>query len=146
MNKKTMHGITLISLIITIVVMIILAAFSLNFGLDYKKDVNENKCKADLLLVQQAVQRQYLKYKTAGDENIKKGTHNPSLSFCSELGLNLNGDYYELGPRNLEEIGVERASDTYIVDYETCEVINKTQIVEKHNSNISEVYLKGLKD
>ena len=50
-----------------------------------------------------------------------------SADIRQQLISNTVGDYYELSQVQLKSIGVNNAEDTYIVNYKTGEVINKTQ-------------------
>ena len=53
---------------------------------------------------------------------------------------NEDGEYYLLNVNDLQELGMENPKDTYIVKYNTGEVINKTT---PQNSKGKEIHLKG---
>lgn len=144
MKKTSNKGITLISLIITVIIMAIIAGISINYGFDLIENSESNKLKSELLLVQQAVRKQYLKYDTVKDTDILKGEQiNDVSSYANKLGVTLTGNYYCLNSDNLSAIGVNDAEYEYIVDYETGEVINKTKLKNDDYNNQYEVYLEG---
>lgn len=67
MNK---NGITLISLIITIVVFTIILSITLNYGLSELHNVSNKKIEAELSIVQEAIMQRYALVKTANKLGI----------------------------------------------------------------------------
>lgn len=143
MKVLSNRGIALIALVVTVIVMSIIAGISINYGFNLIEKSNSNKLKSELLIVQQAVRKQYLKYDTVKDINILKGERIYDVSsYANKLGITLNGNYYYLNSNSLSAIGVTDAEDEYIVDYETGEVIN-TKVNNDDYNNQYEVYLEG---
>ena len=129
---KDNKGITLVTLVITIIVIVLIAGVTTYSGIDASKKARENKFKIELSIVQHAIEEVYYKYTISENENIFIGRKLTDLSEIStdirqQLISNTVGDYYELSQVQLKSIGVNNAEDTYIVNYKTGEVINKTQ-------------------
>ena len=118
-NEK---GVTLVALIITIIILLILAGVSITIG-SFSIDNYKNKTlESEIRMVQTAVMSQYEKYIAIKDASLLVGEQ------CSESGdINaITKEYNLLEPEDLEKIGMENPKDTYIVNYKTGEVINKT--------------------
>lgn len=118
-NEK---GVTLVALIITIIILLILAGVSITIG-SFSIDNYKNKTlESEIRMVQTAVMSQYEKYIAIKDASLLVGEQ------CSESGdINaITKDFNLLEPEDLEKIGMENPKDTYIVNYKTGEVINKT--------------------
>lgn len=114
-------GITLATLVITIIVLLILAGVTITIGSFSTDSYKDNILESEIMMVQTAIHNQYEKYLTTKDKDLLVGTK------CDENGNeNTNGEYNLLKPKDLEEIGMENPKDTYIVNYKTGEVINKT--------------------
>lgn len=128
-------GVTIVTLVIIIVVLLILAGVAVGIGnisvTSYKDSILETEAKE----VQTAVISQYQKYLAVKDTSLLVGTR------CDKNGNeNSNGEYYLLDEKILEDIGMKNPKDTYIVKYDTGEVINKTT---PQNSKGKEIHLKG---
>ena len=128
-------GVTIVTLVIIIVVLLILAGVSAGIGnisvTSYKDNILETEAKE----VQTAVISQYQKYLAVKDTSLLVGTK------CDENGNETeDGEYYLLNVNDLQELGMENPKDTYIVKYNTVEVINKTT---PQNSKGKEIHLKG---
>ena len=128
-------GVTIVILVIIIVVLLILAGVSAGIGnisvTSYKDNILETEAKE----VQTAVISQYQKYLAVKDTSLLVGAK------CDENGNETgDGEYYLLNVNDLQEIGMENPKDTYIVKYNTGEVINKTT---PQNSKGEEIHLKG---
>ena len=128
-------GVTIVTLVIIIVVLLTLAGVSAGIGnvsvTSYKDNVLETEAKE----VQTAVISQYQKYLAVKDTSLLVGAK------CDENGNETeDGEYYLLNVNDLQEIGMENPKDTYIVKYNTGEVINKTT---PQNSKGEEIHLKG---
>lgn len=128
-------GVTIVTLVIIIVVLLILAGVSVGIGnisvTSYKDNILETEAKE----VQTAVISQYQKYLAVKDTSLLVGTK------CDENGNETeDGEYYLLNVNDLQELGMENPKDTYIVKYNTGEVINKTT---PQNSKGKEIHLKG---
>lgn len=118
-NEK---GVTLVALIISIIILLILAGVSITIG-SFSIDNYKNKTlESEIRMVQTAVMSQYEKFIAIKDASLLVGEQ------CSESG-DINAttkEYNLLEPEDLEKIGMENPKDTYIVNYKTGEVINKT--------------------
>lgn len=139
---KNQKGITLISLVITIIVMFILTSIGTYTGVKNIRESREKAVKTELKLVQQAVLQKYAKYNLTGDKSILPG--NSYVDFTelnsiikeinekTEVTIELKDDnannYYLLDITSLKALGITNTEDEYIVNYITGEVINKTRL------------------
>lgn len=145
------NGITLIALVITIVVMAILISIAVistkgKGGVD--KEAKDNKKIFELQEVEQAVLETYIKYKQTGNVEYLIGipcTQSDIKTNAGELKSFLKdstySNYYLLNDlEDLEKIGIKNATDFYIVNYETGEVLNYTT---KRNYDGTVLYISG---
>lgn len=148
---KTQKGITIVSLVITIIILLIISSIGINFGINGINSTKDSKLEAELNMVQHAVLEQYAKYKTTKDIVYLVGnkvSEEQLKDITSELGITLvnipdtysNKDYYKLDKASLNEIGIRDTYDEYIVNYISGEVINITQ---KKLSNNNPLYTKA---
>lgn len=135
---KEQDGITIISLVITVVVLIILSGIGIKIGTDSIKSSKDGALASDLAMVQHAVLEQYTKYQTTKDITYLVGNKvakEEMIQIAKDLNITLanipqnysNKDYYRLDKASLLEIGIENTDDEYIVNYISGEVINMTQ-------------------
>lgn len=135
---KEQDGITIISLVITVVVLIILSGIGIKMGTDSIKSSKDGALVSDLAMVQHAVLEQYTKYQTTKDITYLVGNKvekEEMTQIAKDLNITLanipqnylNKDYYRLDKAALLEIGIENTDDEYIVNYISGEVINMTQ-------------------
>lgn len=68
---KNEKGVTLIALVITIIVLIIIAAISLNAGLENIPQVDNSIYESEIIMVQKAVTERYVYAKTVGETERK---------------------------------------------------------------------------
>lgn len=136
-NEKSENGITLVSLVITLIVIAILTGIGFTIGNASMIKAKDNKRKIELDIVQHAVLEQYEKFKLTEDTTKLIGFKmnlEEVKSIASQIGVTLvsipstlnNADYYRLDKASLKEIGIINADDEYIINYQTGEVINKT--------------------
>ncbi len=148
---KTQKGITIVSLVITIILLLIISSIGINFGINGINSTKDSKLEAELNMVQHAILEQYTKYKTTKDMVYLVGnkvSEEQLKDITSELGITLvnipdtysNKDYYKLDKASLNEIGIRDTYDEYIVNYISGEVINITQ---KKLSNNNPLYTKA---
>ena len=142
---KKDSGITIITLAITVIVMLILVSVGIVQGTGYIKEVRINRINTELYEVQNAVFSQYTLFTATNNNSYLKGNviTKSSVEALLPAGMYLSGvsgSYYELNPNELESIGIKKAKDTYIVNYETGEVINKTK---KTNEDGVFLYIRG---
>ena len=149
MNKtKENQGITLIALVITIIVLSILVGITLYSGTGTIRQTQQNKLFTELGIVQHAVMERYYQYTVTQDTSLLIGIEATTVQdIAQSIGVNLlisnpieaEEKYYELSPTLLKEIGIINTDDTYIVNYKTGEVINKTE----ETINSLPLYIKG---
>lgn len=148
---KEEKGITIVSLVITVIVLLIISAVGVNMGINGINSVKDSKLSGELQMVQHAVLEQYTKYKTTRNSVYLVGTKitkEETLDLANEMGVILvnipdtysNKDYYKLDKKALEQIGVEDATDEYVVNYISGEVMN---ITVKKTTNNSPLYTKA---
>ena len=133
---KEIKGLTLIALTITIVVLLILAGITINYGINGVDQANENKYLSELNMVQNAVLQRYTKAGLTKEDY--PGEEITALqevqSIIDEIegktgqNITLKGldGYYKLTESNggLKNLGIKGTEDEYIVNYTTGEVIN----------------------
>ncbi len=150
MKIEKEHGITMVSLIITIIILIIISGISVTVGIGSIQKARDNKLVAELTMVQHAILEQYTKYRLTKDTTYligNKMTKEEVQQIIEPLGVTLvtipttysNKDYYKLDKAALLEIGVKEAEDEYIVNYISGEVINITQQTTKNEA----LYIKA---
>lgn len=144
MNLRKNKGITMVALVITIIILLILAGISVTGVIRGIDETNESRAISQLEMVQHAL----LERKTKADitkeelEELPGTKVDPTelrnliteIKNVTEIKIELRGneeDYKELSTADLNELGIEKETDTFIVNYKTGEVINKTQKVTK---------------
>lgn len=148
-NKQ--KGITMISLVITIIVLVIISGIGITVGTSSIKSSKDSKLTGELVMVQHAVLEQYTKYQTTKDTRYLVGNkieQEEVQKVAQELGITLvtiptkysHQDYYRLDKASLLEIGIEDTDDEYIINYVSGEVINITQ---KTTSNQDALYVRA---
>lgn len=136
MFRKNENGITIISLVITIIMMLILASVTIT-SIVGRNSVVEDAADSNKILelqeVQQAVFETYIKYKRTENEEYIIGTKcNQELleQYENEMNITLKdttySKYYLLNSQNLTKLGLNDSVDSYIVNYEIGEVFNYT--------------------
>ena len=148
-NKQ--KGITLVSLVVTVIVLLILSSVGVNMGIRGINSSKDAKLMSELEIVQHAVLEQYSKYELTKDTVYlvgNKSTSDEVKKYADELGITLanipenyvNKDYYRLDKASLVAIGIKNTNDEYIINYITGEVMN---ITVKKLSNNSPLYIKA---
>lgn len=144
MNLRKNKGITMVALVITIIILLILAGISVTGVIRGIDETNESTQISQLEMVQHAL----LERKTKADLTKEKLETLPGttadytelqnlineINTISSANITLRGnkeDYKELSTADLKELGIEKETNTFIVNYKTGEVINKTQKVTK---------------
>lgn len=144
-------GITIITLVITVIVLLIISGIGISAGTSSMKTINDSKSASELEMVQHAVLEQYTKYKTTKDSYYLLGNKmniEDVKQIANEIGITLvtipntydNSDYYRLDKATLQELGITKTNDEYIVNYISGEVIN---ISKKKNSKNVPLYVKS---
>lgn len=148
---KEEKGITIVSLVITVILLLILSVVGINMGISGINSVKDSKLNAELEMVQHAVLEQYTKYKTTKNSVYLVGTKitkEEVSNFANEMGITLvnipdtysNKDYYKLDKIALESIGIKDSTDEYVINYISGEVMN---ITVRKTTNNSPLYIKA---
>lgn len=130
---KSEKGITLIALAVTTMLMMIIGLTIFNTAYDIDENTKDDLLKAELEQVYHVVLQENSKKQTLGDDYTYKGTvattatinyYNPYIEnkFSTD-----KANYYILNETALEQIGIKKASASYLVCYDTGEVANITQ-------------------
>lgn len=131
-------GITIIALVVTIIVLLILAGVTISSTIQGVDDAQENKLWSELETVQHAIVQRYTKYKLTKDTSMLVGTAVVPETLpqgkswkLSNVENDTEKSYYELNASDLTNLGLEPGTgsdtNTYIVNYYTGEVYNKTK-------------------
>ena len=153
-NEK---GITLIALMITIIVLFIILGISLRSKNGIKDEMynsEDEAFKAQLQGIQHLVLETYVKYKQTGNENVFVGTEitwSSANSYLDEINsasgqsitlkendydendVEQETKYYSLSTEDLRLLGIEKDTESYVVNYETGEVFNISKKVTNSN-------------
>jgi Tfp pilus assembly protein PilE len=141
---KNNNGVTLMALTIIIIVLLIITSVATYSGLNTLKDAKENAKLSELGIIQQAVIENYTKYKLTKNNMYIRGDavdYNEVNNLATEMNVKLlitsaytiesdqksTSYYYRLEKNDLEEMDISQVEDSYIVNYETGEVLNETQ-------------------
>ena len=138
MNLRKNKGITMVALVITIIILLILAGISVTGVIRGIDETNESRAISQLEMVQHALLERKIKADITKEEleELPGTTVDPTelRNLITEIKIELRGneeDYKELSTADLNELGIEKETDTFIVNYKTGEVINKTLKVTK---------------
>ncbi len=141
---KSQKGITIIVLVITIIILLIIASISLYWGTNSITQAKDTKLEAELKMMQQAILETYTKNKVQAQvvkqdlpgekisdydevkEEVDSGTVN-KLKIKDYDNIDNYSYYYKFNTKEqFKLIGVEESNNSYIVNYQTGEVINIT--------------------
>lgn len=149
---KSNKGITLITLVITMIILLILGGISLTVGNNMIEETQDKKLVSELNMVQHAILEQYAKYQTTKDTSYIKVGNRMELADVKDIARNIgielvnipdnysNKDYYKLDKLSLLKMGIENTEDEYIVNYISGEVINNTK---KHTNDNKALYVRA---
>lgn len=139
MNTRENKGITLITLVITIILLMIISGISITGTIKEQKHAEESAQISELNIVQHAILERYTKSQLTketlpGTTIEKEQLQSIIEEIKTKTGeqITLKGDeteYKQLNKTDLENLGITQEEDIYIVNYRTGEVINKTQKV-----------------
>lgn len=138
-------GITIITLVITVIVLMIISGIGITMGTNAIKSTKDNKLTSELVIVQQAILEQYTKYQVTKDSSYLLGDKVKSEEMnqiAKDLNIQLasipdtysNKEYYRLDKASLLKMGIQDAEDEYIVNYISGEVINITKKTTSNNA------------
>ena len=152
-DKKNQTGVTIVSLVITVIVLMIVAGIGVKVGTDQITKTKDNTVVSELSMVQHAILEQYTKYKTTKNANYLVGnmvSGEELNSITSTLGVTLvtvpssysekERAYYKLDKASLLEIGIKNTDDEYVVNYISGEVMN---ITKKATSEGNALYVRA---
>ena len=143
MNIRKNQGITIITLVITIIVLLIISTITITGNMQNHKNVEEQSQINELKIIQHAilernVKSQLTKEKLPGKEidieEVEKIVEeiNKKIEQTHEsINLKAIGEYKRLNKTDLENLGIEKEDNVFIVNYQTGEVINETIKVTK---------------
>ena len=133
--KKGEKGITLVSIVIIILLLLIIAGITFSGISINTKNAAREVAESELKMVQNVV----LQIKTESYLTRKNYSELPGKDILKEEVQNVakgvllkveEGEYKLLDKQALQEIGITNTEDTYIVNYNTGEVINKDRFKE----------------
>ena len=129
-KSKEKKGITLITLVLTVTLMIILASVATYSGIDTYKKSKVNKFVYQMQLIQAKIdditenEKNELIYDTKYDEIIEKAKGNDEINSES-----INSDFKKLDKNDLlKKLDIEDIEEDILVNFETKEVINTVGI------------------
>lgn len=151
MNFRKENGVTLMTLVVTIIVLSITLSITIKYSIDSIKESKDEAYIAEAKMVSQAVLEQYTKYIITNNEEMLIGRQLP-YSEVENLVQEMNAVaqetnyktitlksfyydivsakseecYYQLSTSELSSLGITNAEYTFIINYKTGEVINKT--------------------
>lgn len=132
MNKSNQRGITIISLVITIIMLLILASVTVYTGDNVIKHAKLQTINTNMMLIQVKVKTIAEQAKFNKDTSNYKGTVITDVSSDNKISELINNGviedtskYYLLSKSDLDSMGLEKIDieDGYIVNYDTEEVI-----------------------
>ena len=123
MVNKNYRGITLVSLSITIIVLIIIASISINYGQDILEKSALESVETNMLLIEAKVKLYAEEANFSGDTSKLPGT---KVSETSESSIveynasagNIYSEYYHLNVEDLSEMGLSINTGNYLVKYD----------------------------
>ena len=117
---KNEKGVTMLVLVVTIVILLVLAAVSINFAIKDSDYAIEKKQLVEMEMVATAVHEQYIKYQKTGNglvgtpdqqltEDIEKDMNGKDVSTVNKEG------WYKLTKDDLKKIGINDSAYEYLV-------------------------------
>lgn len=118
---KRNYGITLVSIIIMVIVMMIIAGISVVVGNKVVIEAREKRAEQNLITVKAAINREISKAAmsgiiTPGGYNYA-GVKDPVLESTGGIQITAGEDWYLLDTSSLKQIGVEEIEEKYLVNY-----------------------------
>lgn len=139
MNIRKNKGITLVALTITIIILLIISGISISGTIRGVKETDDSTKISELTIVQHAVLERYTKSKYTKEtlpgtevdiSEVQKIVN--EINSNSTDNITLKGtEYKRLSIEDLENLGITDEEDSYIVNYNTGEVMNEsTKVTE----------------
>ena len=140
--KKDEKGIAIITLVVAITVLMVLAMVIISEVDKNQKQTESDLIESELIMVQNAVLQKNTNANISQTEYEELPGENIPIQEVKDLvdGIPLkgaDGEYKVLDEEDLREIGITNTTDTYIVNYKTCEVMNK----DKFDFNNKKMYV-----
>jgi len=134
MNIRKEKGITIVSLVVTIIVLLIIAGISIGGSIIGVKETEERTLISELTIIQHAILERYTSSiytkQALPGTTVEKSEVEAIIYEINETcgtDITLKGtEYKRLSEQDLEKLGIEKEEYTYIVNYKTGEVINET--------------------
>lgn len=134
MNLRKNEGITLVTLVTTIIILLIISGISIMGTIKGQKETEDATQISELNIIQHAILERYTKAQLTKEnlpgtdiskEEVKKTID--EINLITGESITLKGtEYKELKIEDLEELGITQEENIFIVNYKTGEVINKT--------------------
>ena len=150
MNIRKNSGITLVALVITMIILLIVSGISITGALHGDKESKSAEQISELNIIQHALLERYTRAQLTKEElpgttitkvDVQKIIDD--INNKSGENIQLKGtEYKEINKSDLEKLGITGEEDTFIVNYKTGEVINKTARVTNLNKALY-VYSKS---
>lgn len=140
MNIRKNEGITVITLVITILLLLIIAGISITGTLRGHEETEETTQISELNMIQHAIFERYTKAQltketlpgTAIELTEVNAIVEKINNQASGEKITLKGtEYKQLSIADLKNLGITKEKDTFIVNYKTGEVINASKKVTK---------------
>lgn len=157
MNIRKDQGITLMVLVITIILLLIISGISITGTLRGHEETEEASEISELNMIQHAILERYTKAQLTKEtlpgtdiekdqvqkiiDEIKNESNNESNEQISLKGK----EYKRLYTTDLNNLGIKKEEDTFIVNYKTGEVINETKKTTKSGKALY-IYAKKSED
>lgn len=135
MNIRKEQGITLMVLVITIILLLIISGISITGTLRGHEETEEASEISELNMIQHAILERYTKAQLTNEtlpgKEISKDDVQQIINKIDK-NIQLKGkEYKRLDTTDLNNLGIKKEEDTFIVNYKTGEVINETKKTTK---------------
>lgn len=139
MNLRKNEGITMVTLVTTIIVLLIISGISITGTIRGYKETEEATQISELNMIQHAILERYTETKITKEnlpgtpiEKTQVQVIIDEMNSDSGESIILKGtEYKELSIDDLKKLGITKEDNIFIVNYQTGEVINKTLKVTK---------------
>lgn len=130
MGLKNCKGITLLALVVTVIVLLIIATISMNYGTEVLEKTKLDSIKTNMLLIEAKAKLYAEEYNFSGDISSLHGTKVSSTTDVNVLEYNASvgnkySNYYYVNPSTLSEMGLNIRDGHYLVNYD----INNMEVV-----------------
>ncbi len=141
---KNNKGLTMIVLIVTIIVMLIIAGITINLGTDTIDETVKSQEKSELLMVQNAIQKIYIRYQETNDISILLGTDCSKPSSANGL-TETTLSYKRLSSSELQNLGLTKSTPESITnDGHGEKIVNEESITDTFIVNYENGYVEKI--